>query len=249
MSDQELLTFLQKIQHILVDVSTGGSRILDVEEAYGEIYFKLANELQERECDNPNPFSSLWDYYSYWSEELPTYQSRRDYIRNMYKTIEDNLRKNLVKAQSRKAAIKSDKQDNYSISFDDLHEDIVLKCKDLFLQGKRDDAVHNAFKLLEVRVREKAELSDSDLGVKLMRKAFAPTQTQFIIAEDTGEVHGWMELYAGSIGALKNPTSHRFSELPVQDAFQMISFASFLLKSLETFQIREKEIDLSEIPF
>lgn len=250
MTDKELLAYVQRIQQTMTSVATGESMIRDAEEGYVEDYFKIAAEFEDREVINPNPYSSLWEFYSYWSNELPTYQARREYIREMYKSIEDTLRITLANKINRKNSL-SKNSNNYGINFDDLHEEIVVKCKDLFLIGKYDEAILNAYKLLEIKVRKKSGLSNSDIGVSLMNKAFSPTQTNFIVSEDNGEVSARMNLLAGAIGSFKNPASHRFNETSQQDAFHIISLASYLLKYVDDLQIRaQKEVNtLEDISF
>ena len=40
------------------------------------------------------PYADLWDWYGKWSRgDLPTYRSRRDYVRNLLGPIEDYIRK------------------------------------------------------------------------------------------------------------------------------------------------------------
>lgn len=252
MTDKELLAYVQKIQQYMMDVATGTLRIQDADNSYKELYHKINVELADRDVDLANPHSSLWDFYDYWSTELPSYQSRRAYIRSLYKDVEDSLQESLIKKERAKQSVSPSGSKTYKLSFDDLHEQIVIQCKDLFFQGKYEEAIHNAFKLLEVRVRERAGMTDANFGSRLMHLAFEPTQTKFIIADDQGEVVGWQKLYSGAIAALKNPHSHRFNTISQQEAFQVLSFASFLLNFLEGLQIREEgdaTINLDDIPF
>ena len=53
-----------------------------------------------------------------------------------------------------------------------LHPRITQKVSASFLRGEYDTAVFQAFKEVEVRVREAARCADTDVGVRLMRKAF-----------------------------------------------------------------------------
>jgi hypothetical protein len=65
-------------------------------------------------------------------------------------------------------------------------------------------AVFQAFKEVELSVRNAANMNDSDIGRKLMQTAFNPengplTDTQ----ADKGERVGLMDLYSGAIGHCK----------------------------------------------
>jgi hypothetical protein len=68
---------------MMVDVSTGGTRIQDVEDYY------RAREVRIRKALPPdgvydNPHEDLWDWYRYWSANLPQYKDRRLYIRQLF---------------------------------------------------------------------------------------------------------------------------------------------------------------------
>jgi hypothetical protein len=105
----------------------------------------------------------------------------------------------------------------------------------LFRRGDHDIAVFQAFKEVEVAVRNAANAkgagySNSEVGVSLMRKAFHPdngplTDTTLVFAEREAEMH----LFSGAIGHAKNPPSHRDFAITAQEAARLIIFASYLL--------------------
>ncbi len=244
MNNSELLSYIKKIQDIMTAVSTGVIRIQEKENDYKELYYKIAVELDKRDWVNKNDYSSLWDFYSYWRKKLPSYQDRREYIRYLYKELTDHLYINKIKPEENPSLKNNKVIEEFSFSIEDLHEDILLKCKDHFLNKKYDDAILNALKLIEDRVREKGKYEDSDIGVKLMQKAFNPSRTPFSIADNKGEIAGWMNLYQGVIGALKNPQSHRFVDLDNPfETFQILVFASYLLSFVDNLQFKESEIE------
>jgi hypothetical protein len=105
----------------------------------------------------------------------------------------------------------------------------------LFRRGDHDIAVFQAFKEVEVAVRNVANAkgagySNSDFGSSLMRKAFHPEngplsdQSQ-IYSEREAEMH----IFSGAIGHAKNPPSHRDYAITAQQAARLIVFASHLL--------------------
>jgi uncharacterized protein (TIGR02391 family) len=112
---------------------------------------------------------------------------------------------------------------------------LVQKVKQSFVRGDYDTAVFQAFKEIEVRVRKKAKLKNTDIGVPLMRKAFNPKDG--ILRDknaDAGEQTARMELFAGAIGMYKNPSSHRdvtFND--PKEAADIIHMANQLLRILE----------------
>ncbi|NIA12336.1 MAG: TIR domain-containing protein [Nitrospiraceae bacterium] len=93
---------IARIQLIMVKVSTGGN-INDFEEEYQTLYFSIKKQLKTFRKEgiyfpDLNIFSSLWDFYSYWRAELKTYQERREYVRSLYKPIDDPITQVLMEA-------------------------------------------------------------------------------------------------------------------------------------------------------
>jgi uncharacterized protein (TIGR02391 family) len=107
-----------------------------------------------------------------------------------------------------------------------------------FLRGKYDTAIFEAFREVEVAVREAGRFGPDDYGTDLMRAAFKPaekkgqvttpgtlTDTQLPVAEQEAMAN----LFAGAIGLYKNPQSHRHVPAHPEDAAEVIVFASQLL--------------------
>ena len=110
-----------------------------------------------------------------------------------------------------------------------LHPRIGQKTWAIFLRGDYDVAVFQAFREVEVRVREAAQLRDTDLGVDLMRKAFKPGGPLADSALPTAEQESTMHLFAGAIGSYKNPTSHREFQVDPTATVELLILASHLL--------------------
>jgi uncharacterized protein (TIGR02391 family) len=122
------------------------------------------------------------------------------------------------------------------LSSESLDPILVQKIKQLFIRGDYDTAVFQAFKEVEVRVRKKAKLANTDIGVPLMRKTFkSPDGILVNKNADPGEQVARMELFAGAIGLYKNPSSHRevvFAD--PKEAADIIHTANQLLRIVES---------------
>lgn len=122
-----------------------------------------------------------------------------------------------------------------------LHPHLEAQVRPIFNLGNYETACFAAMKVVEVEVRSASGLDASVLGVDLMRQAFRPTPGG-PLADTTsqpGEQVAIMELFAGSIGAFKNPSSHRkvhFDD-PVE-AVEVIQLADLLLRLLARTQDR-----------
>lgn len=111
-----------------------------------------------------------------------------------------------------------------------LHARIAQKVWASFLRGDYDTAVFQAFKEVEVSVRQAAGLTDTDIGVPLMRKALQPESGPLADhAKLKAEQQALADLFAGAIGSYKNPHSHRSVTIEVAEAVEMIVLASHLL--------------------
>jgi uncharacterized protein (TIGR02391 family) len=127
----------------------------------------------------------------------------------------------------------------------DLHPMLEAKARPQFLRGDFETAVFVAFKEVEVRVRELGGFDASDLGVPLMRNAFRQakdTQAPGPLTDpmsDGGEQVATMELFAGAIGAFKNPSSHR--QVNYEDpteAAEVLLTADLLMRILDRVERR-----------
>ena len=116
-----------------------------------------------------------------------------------------------------------------------LHPRIAEPVWHAFLRGEFDVAAFQAMKAVEVSVREAAVLTDGDIGVKLMRKAFGTENGPLMDpTTEAGERQGWTDLFAGAIACYKNPHSHRDVNLsePVE-ALEIVLLANHLLRIVD----------------
>lgn len=121
-----------------------------------------------------------------------------------------------------------------------LHPIITQKVWSLFLQGDYDTVVFQAFKQVEIAVRKAGNYDDTDIGVPLMRKAFHVEDGNLTDPDQQpAEKQARSDLFAGAIGSLKNPGSHREVEITVEEAAEVIIFASHLLRIVDSCNLSE----------
>jgi hypothetical protein len=91
-SSSDLIKEIEEQRNLMVSVATGGPRIESVNQDYQERRTRIGTWLQNEGLKDPNPFGDLWGWYAKWSSGgLPTYQSRRKFISDLYAPLIERL--------------------------------------------------------------------------------------------------------------------------------------------------------------
>ena len=122
-----------------------------------------------------------------------------------------------------------------SVNEDMLHPKIATKAVGLLARGEHADAIGFAMRSVEIAVRDACGLDDEAFGVRLMRHAFGKEGPLRNRKANKSEENGLRSLFIGTIGAYKNPHSHK--DVPVEDvaeALTIVMFASHLLRIVDS---------------
>lgn len=121
----------------------------------------------------------------------------------------------------------------------DLHPVLNASARPNFERGGYATAVFSAMHQVEVAVREAGGFGPEKYGTQLMRDAFKSGGPLTNADDVDSEQYAVRDLFAGAIGAFKNPTSHRTVEYdsPVEAA-SIIHLADLLLRIVDRSKAR-----------
>lgn len=115
-----------------------------------------------------------------------------------------------------------------------LHPRLVQRVWSAVVRGDYETAIFQAFREVEIAVREAAGLQLTEVGVGLMRRAFDKNSGPLTLpAEPEAEREALAHLFAGAIGRYKNPSGHRSVEYALSDAAEALTLASMLLRIID----------------
>lgn len=120
-----------------------------------------------------------------------------------------------------------------------LHRLIIKSSGGLFANGHYDDAVFNAFKAVEDRVKRLS--GNSDIGKRLMAYAFNKDSPKLDITSPNADTYqkadereGYMFLFMGAALGIRNPRGHG-GDLATQneESAETLTLASLLMRALD----------------
>jgi len=92
-SVEELLKDIELQKNLMVSVSTGGPLVKDKNQEYIERHKRIGVSLKAMGLTNPIPYDDLWQWHGKWSSgDLPSYESRRKFIRELFDPLIKRLK-------------------------------------------------------------------------------------------------------------------------------------------------------------
>lgn len=119
---------------------------------------------------------------------------------------------------------------------DFFDEELANRCFHHFDRGDYQDAIQNAFIVLEERIRSTAGISQDIVGNELCQQAFDPDGGPLATGETGGERAGVRDLFRGMFLAFRNASHHRFLDeehLDGERAYSLLCTINMLLKMTE----------------
>jgi uncharacterized protein (TIGR02391 family) len=117
-----------------------------------------------------------------------------------------------------------------------LHLTIQQTASGLWANNHYRQAVLDSCIALDKAVQDKASLPATTTGVSLMTTAFSANQPLIRLSQDRNEQAGFMNLYQGSVQAIRNHYAHNLTEIDPARALEWLSFISALFYKLDEAQ-------------
>lgn len=120
-----------------------------------------------------------------------------------------------------------------------LDEQLKQRCLPILGAGSAepklwDSAVRTVGVILEERLRDVGGISDANcVGLALVNNAFSKNGTLASKFSVDAERQGYRDMYAGIVGAFRNPSAHRLVDPTPEEGGAFIVFVNLLLKKLE----------------
>jgi uncharacterized protein (TIGR02391 family) len=124
-----------------------------------------------------------------------------------------------------------------------VEPEIVQVARDLFASGHYNLAVSEAFKAVDKLVAARSGLPQT--GTPLMEQAFSPTKPKLYWSERTteserNEQKGYMQIFAGSMLGIRNPTTHEFGWVDSSDlALELLVLAQHLVRKAKRASVSD----------
>jgi len=130
------------------------------------------------------------------------------------------------------------------VNLPDLHDLISQSSGAQFASQHYDEAVFNAFKAIEDRVKKLT--GNSEIGKRLMTGVFNEQSPALDITSDNADAsqkdderEGFKFLFMGAAQGLRNPRGHGPNlQTSEQEAMEMLAFASLLMRALDRAEKR-----------
>jgi hypothetical protein len=84
-ADEQLVVAIDELKGLMIAVATGKRRIEEANNEYKQRHSEIAKALQSKGIKDPNRFTDLLRWFTRWkSGDLPSYQSRRQFVAELY---------------------------------------------------------------------------------------------------------------------------------------------------------------------
>ena len=192
----------------------------------------VTDEILVQEIGDSDP--NVYTFDSHWRAPIRDYSFKTRLTKRLQRARTD-LRVLLDVAEEREG-----KEERLDDVWALVHPFITTIAKDRMESGFYADAVENACKALNNRVREivQAKTGEESDGAKLMQKAFSADNPIIKLEKGTSQsAHdtqlGYMQIFSGVMTGIRNPKAHEIENITREDALRKLIMLSILMYKLD----------------
>ncbi len=174
---------------------------------------------------------------------------------NIYLTIDQSMIKKILKSIHSRIIDKlleikpfirdleyNEKNQETKISINNLHPNVLNVAEQYCKVGNYRSAVLDTYIALILAVKEKSGRYDLD-GVPLMSEVFSPEKGNISVSDDKEVQRGYMFLFMGAVGGIRNDMAHRLGTINALEATEWLAYASALFKVLDTCKLDKTHLE------
>lgn len=205
---RDLFQKIETIKNIMISVATGGNRIQEEDSRYRSLQKEIIEKCKTLNITYENHYIGLWDWYGKWKADLPTYQSRREYINSLFSPLlaifEDTQRATDVEPivqldewERLNRTIIKIKKDSMSARNEEDFQGVGLLCRETIIslaQAVYDPIIHGQF---------------DETGVNIGKTDAVRMISNYLSVKLSGNSHEEMRAYAKTTNKLANMLTHK----------------------------------------
>lgn len=192
----------------MISVATGGNRIQEEDSRYRSLQKEIIEKCKTLNLTYENHYIGLWDWYGKWKADLPTYQSRQEYINSLFSPLlavfEDTQKATDVEPivqldewERLNRTIIKIKKDSMSARNEEDFQGVGLLCRETIIslaQAVYDPIIHGQF---------------DETGVNIGKTDAVRMISNYLSVKLSGNSHEEMRAYAKTTNKLANMLTHK----------------------------------------
>lgn len=192
----------------------------------------VTGEILVQEIGGSDP--NVYTFDSHWRAPIRDYSFKTRLTKRLQRARTD-LRVLLDVAKEREG-----KEERLDDVWALVHPFITTIAKDRMESGFYADAIENACKAINNRIREMVQAKTGEVfdGAKLMQKAFSADNPIIKLDKGTSQSDhdtqlGYMQIFSGVMTGIRNPKAHEIENITREDALRKLIMLSILMYKLD----------------
>lgn len=205
---RELFQKIVTIKNIMISVATGKCLVKNENIRYMSLHKEISEKCKTLNITYGNHYMKLWEWHDKWKADLPTYQSRREYIDSLFFSLLENFSDmqsvidiepivQLDEWERLNRTIIKIKKDSMSARNEEDFQGVGLLCREAIIslaQAVYDPVIHSQL---------------DETGVNIGKTDAIRMISNYLSVKLSGNSHEEMRAYAKTTNKLANMLTHK----------------------------------------